>query len=153
MLSMPPAATSSASPARIACAASMAALRPEPQTLLTVYAAIESGRPAFSAVCRAGFWPRPAWITLPKIASSIWSGFTLARLIASLSAIAPSSGAESSARPPRNFPIGVRAAAKMKASGMDLLPLLAQRAAAVRAHIIMVCRSIPRTKCCSQPNR
>ena len=44
MLSMPPAATISASPALIAWAPSMAAFSPEPQTLLTVYAAIVFGQ-------------------------------------------------------------------------------------------------------------
>ena len=77
MLSMPPAAISSASPARIAWAASMTALSPEPHTLLTVKAAMVSGSPAFRAACRAGFWPSPAWMTFPKMASSICSGRTL----------------------------------------------------------------------------
>ena len=44
MLSMPPATTSDASPARIAWSASMTALSPEPQTLLTVSAPTESGK-------------------------------------------------------------------------------------------------------------
>ena len=38
MLSMPPATMTPASPSRIAWSASMTALRPEPQTLLTVVA-------------------------------------------------------------------------------------------------------------------
>ena len=54
MLSMPPATINWASPARIACAASMTALRPDPQTLLMVSAATVGGRPAWSAACRAG---------------------------------------------------------------------------------------------------
>ena len=67
MLSMPPATTTSASPARIAWAASMTAFSPEPHTLLTVKAAMVSGRPALSAACRAGFWPTPACRTLPMM--------------------------------------------------------------------------------------
>jgi hypothetical protein len=43
MLSMPPATTTSASPARMACAASITALRPEPQTLLIVNAPTRVG--------------------------------------------------------------------------------------------------------------
>src|SRR5438445_456259 len=55
MLSMPPATSSSASPAPIACAASMTAFSPEPHTLLTVKAAMRSGTPAVPAV--ASHWP------------------------------------------------------------------------------------------------
>ena len=65
---------SSASPARIAWAASITALRPEPHTLLTVKAAMVSGRPALSAACRAGFWPTPACSTLPMMTSSTRPG-------------------------------------------------------------------------------
>ena len=46
MLSMPPATTISASPARMACAPLMTALRPEPQTLFTVVHGTVSGSPA-----------------------------------------------------------------------------------------------------------
>ena len=63
-----------------------------------------------SAACRAGFWPRPAWITQPMITSSTSSGFTPARLTASRTTIAPSCGAENPFNEPRNFPTGVRAA-------------------------------------------
>ena len=50
MLSMPAATYASPSPALIALAASMADLRPEPHTLLTVTAPTEAGRPAPSSV-------------------------------------------------------------------------------------------------------
>ncbi len=70
MDSMPPARSTFASPALMACAASITALRPEPQTLLTVKAATETGSPALSAACRAGFCPTPACSTLPMITSS-----------------------------------------------------------------------------------
>jgi len=46
MLSIPPATTREASPALIAWAASMQALRLEPQTLLIVVAPTVGGRPA-----------------------------------------------------------------------------------------------------------
>jgi hypothetical protein len=45
MLSWPPAMTISLSPSRMACAASITALRPEPQTLLMVIAGTAFGRP------------------------------------------------------------------------------------------------------------
>src|SRR5262245_61137215 len=96
----------------------MTALRPEPQTLLTVYAAMLSGSPAFSAAWRAGFCPRPAWRTLPTITSSIRSAGALARRRASAMAKAPSCGAGTSARPPRYLPIGVRTADRIRASLM-----------------------------------
>ena len=46
MLSMPPATMQRCSPARMAVAASMTALREEPQTLLTVNAGVLTGKPA-----------------------------------------------------------------------------------------------------------
>ena len=46
MLSMPPATTTSASPARISAAASMIAFSPEPQTRLIVVALVVTGSPA-----------------------------------------------------------------------------------------------------------
>ena len=70
MLSVPPATTTSASPALIACAASITALRPEPQTLLTVCAGTDFGMPAVIAAWRAGFMPSPACRMQPRITSS-----------------------------------------------------------------------------------
>ena len=49
MLSIPPATITLYSPARMLLAAIMAALRDEPQTLLTVAQGVETGRPAPSA--------------------------------------------------------------------------------------------------------
>ena len=49
MHSMPPATITSASPARIACAASITDFRPEPQTLFTVKAGTGFGMPALMA--------------------------------------------------------------------------------------------------------
>ena len=65
MLSMPPATTTSTLPAARASAPMITVCMPEPQTLLTVLACTESGRPAFSAAWRAGDWPTPAGSTQP----------------------------------------------------------------------------------------
>ena len=58
--SWPPATTTSASSRRIIRAASMIAVRPLRQTLLTVVAGTRHGMPGAVAACRAGFWPAPA---------------------------------------------------------------------------------------------
>ena len=50
MISIPPATTTSWSPAKMDWAASWTAFRPEPQTLLTTKAEVVSGRPAPSAI-------------------------------------------------------------------------------------------------------
>ena len=110
---MPPATITSASPARIEAAPSITAFRPEPHTLLMVVAETPSGSPAFSAACRAGAWPAPAWITWPMIASSTRSGAMPARSTAARMAMAPRSVAGTVERPPPNLPIGVRAAERM----------------------------------------
>ena len=110
MLSIPPATTISASPALISAAASMIALRPEPQTRLIVVALVESGRPALSVACRAGAWPAPACSTWPMSTSSIASAGTPARSTAAAMAMPPKVVAGTSASAPANLPIGVRAA-------------------------------------------
>jgi hypothetical protein len=63
MDSWPPATTHSASPALMAWEASITAFRPEPQTMLTVTAGIDGGRPAWIWAWRAGAWPEPPWTT------------------------------------------------------------------------------------------
>ncbi len=73
MLSWPPAMTISLSPSRIACAASITAFRPEPQTLLMVIAGTDCGSPLLITAWRAGFWPVPACSTWPRMTSPIWS--------------------------------------------------------------------------------
>src|SRR6266850_3629032 len=113
MDSMPPATTISDSPSCTACAASATAFNPEPQTLLIVIAATRASHPPLSAAWRAGFWPRPACTTLPRIASSICLAPIPARRAASATTLPPSSGAENPARPPWNFPTGVRTADKI----------------------------------------
>ncbi len=69
--SMPPATYTSPSPARIAAAANMIDLRPEPQTRLIVVAGVVSASPARSSAWRAGAWPAPACSTWPMMTSSI----------------------------------------------------------------------------------
>src|SRR5262245_54524573 len=103
---MPPATTTSVSSAAMPRAASITAFRPEPQTLLIVRAATLEGSPARIAAWRAGAWPSPAETTLPMITSSTSSGATPARATASLTTIAPSSGAVNPLSVPRNLPVG-----------------------------------------------
>ena len=91
MDSIPPTTKSSPSPARMLEAASMTAFNPDPQTLFNVKAPTETGNPALMAACRAGFWPKPAETTLPKITSSISAGSGIpARWTASLTTNEPS---------------------------------------------------------------
>ena len=65
MLSMPPATTKSTEPAASASEPMITVCMPLPQTLLTVVASTDLGRPALSAAWRAGAWPRPAGSTQP----------------------------------------------------------------------------------------
>src|SRR5947209_5647773 len=116
MFSVPPATTHSASPMRMACAASATVLSPLPHTLLMVVDGTDSDRPAPTAVWRAAFCPSPAWSTLPMSTSSTLS--TLARRSTSSIAIAPRRVAGTSANTPPNVPTGVRAALTMTASSM-----------------------------------
>src|SRR5213079_1275363 len=90
---MPPETTHCASAALIACAASITALSPEPQTLLIVIAGTVPGRPAWIAAWRAGAWPTPPCSTLPMITSSTAAGPTPARRTASRITSAPRGGA------------------------------------------------------------
>ena len=55
MFSMPPATTTSTSPARIICDAIATDFSPDPHSMLIVVAGISFGMPAASATCRAGF--------------------------------------------------------------------------------------------------
>ena len=110
MLSMPPATTMFAEPAAMRSQASIAAFMPEPHILLTVVAPTPTDKPAASAACRAGAWPRPAASTQPISASSTASPSSPARASAAQIAAAPSAGAATSFNAPRKPPIGVRAA-------------------------------------------
>ena len=118
MFSIPPATTSSLSPALIDCAASITPLSPDPQTLLTVNAPTLTGIPAKMADCRAGFCPNPAETTLPIITSSTCFDCTLALFTDSPIAMAPSLGAGIPTRVLPNFPMAVLHAERMTASGM-----------------------------------
>ena len=110
MFSWPPATTSEASPHLIACAASITAFSPLPQTLSMVIAGTSCGSPAPIAACRAGFWPSPAVSTFPMITSSICAPSTPPRSSTALITVEPSAGAETFAREPPKFPTAVRAA-------------------------------------------
>src|SRR5450830_1225742 len=116
MFSVAPTRYSSPSPALTAAAAMASADALDAQTRLTVMAGTSSGMPAFSSAWRAMFWPRPAWITLPKMTSSSCSPLTPARLSASVIAIAPSSTAGVLAKPPWKRPCAVRTAERMTMS-------------------------------------
>src|SRR6185503_12568075 len=105
-------------------AAIITALRPEPQTLFTVTAETAGGKPPPKAAWRAGFWPRPAWITQPMITSSTSSGATPARLTLSRTTIAPSSVAVKPFKEPKSFPTGVLTALMITASLISDILLL-----------------------------
>ena len=67
MDSIPPATTTSNSPARMSWAASAMALRPDRQTLLIVTDGTVIGMPPATAACRDGICPAPACSTWPMI--------------------------------------------------------------------------------------
>src|SRR5260221_4290514 len=113
MLSMPPDNTISAEPALMISCASMVAFMPEPQTLLMVVAAAESGSLARRAPCRAGACPCPAGSTQPMNPSSTRSGDNFARSSAAPMTWEPSLWALKDERSPMNLPSGVRAAETM----------------------------------------
>ena len=69
---------------------------------------VESGSPAFFTACRAGACPNPAETTFPRYASvTLRSLGRLSR--APLMAVAPNSVADTDAKEPLNFVIGVLA--------------------------------------------
>ena len=68
--SIPPATTTSTSPARIIESAISTARIDDAQTLLIVSEGSSIGRPAPTAAWRAGAWPAPACSTWPMIAYS-----------------------------------------------------------------------------------
>lgn len=79
-------------------------------------ASVSGGHPAPRTTWRAGAWPTPAEMTWPMNASSMSVGWIPARDMAALAAAVPSWGAVREARPPWNFPMGVRAAERMTTS-------------------------------------
>src|SRR5574342_190817 len=72
---MPPATYRSPSPARIAWAASMTALRPEPETLLTVVAGTLGGRPPRTATIGPIIPP-----SIPMVFIAVISDLSIGRL-------------------------------------------------------------------------
>src|SRR2546426_708314 len=107
---MPPARGPSADPALIMSEANITACRPDPQTLLIVTAPTRSGRPPKIAAWRAGFWPRPAEITLPMRTSSMSAGTSPARFTASATTVLPSLTASTLRKARPYLPTGVRQA-------------------------------------------
>ena len=93
MLSMPPATTRRAEPARMASTPNITAFMAEPHILLTVTQPALTGRPAPREACRAGACPWPAGNTQPMMVSSTSAGATPARSKAALMATAPNAGA------------------------------------------------------------
>ena len=123
---MPPATTSSASPARISAAASMIALRPEPQTRLIVVALVVSGEARLE---RGLASRRLADAGLQDLAHEdlVDRGRRRAgpaRSTAARIATPPSSTAGVPARAPPNLPIGVRAALTRKTSAVAAVELV-----------------------------
>src|SRR2546430_11411061 len=95
-------------------------------------------------IWRATFGPPPAWRALPNMVSSILSGCTPARSIASLAATTPISAAVIEASEPPNLPIGVRTADRMYTSRkQDLQKLLVrseEHTSELQSHSNLVCR-------------
>src|SRR3954465_3982920 len=110
---MPPATTTSTSPARIIWSAISTARIEDAQTLLIVSEGSSIGRPAPTVAWREGAWPTPPWSTWPMIAYSTSPSSTPARSSAARIAIAPSSGARWSTGAPPSRPKGVRTAETM----------------------------------------
>ena len=110
MLSMPPATTTSAEPARSRSWPSITAFMPEPQTLLMVVQPVATGMPAAMAAWRAGAWPRPAGSTQPMITSDTASAGRPDCSTAALMAVAPKVVAGTPVNWPSNAPSAVRLA-------------------------------------------
>ena len=113
--SVPPARITSASPRAICCQAWTIPIRLEEHAWLIVYAGEDSGTPARSAICRAGFGPAPACRPWPKIVRSTSAGSSPARSRHAEATCAPRSGAVLSTSAPPNLPIGVRTGAQSQA--------------------------------------
>ncbi len=122
MFSCPPAMTISLSPVATAWAASITALRPEPQTALMVSAGVSLRSPDFMRAWRAGFWPAPAASTWPMMTSPTWAASILLRSSSALMTREPSSVAGVLASAPPNLPTAVRAAETMTMSSMMCPP-------------------------------
>ena len=119
MDSMPPATTTSYSPALISWSASAMASRPDRQTLLMVMAGTSMPIPPTTAACRAGSCPHPACSTWPMI--TYWTSVAGTPLRCSAPAIAapPRCTASDPAKAPESRPIGVRAPATITEDPMS----------------------------------
>jgi hypothetical protein len=118
MFSMPPATTTSTSPARIIWEAIATDFKPDPHSMLIVVEGTSFGIPAAIADWRAGFCPRPACSTQPSTTSSTSSPEIPARSSAARTACAPSSVAGTSLKAPAKLPTGVRTALTITASSI-----------------------------------
>src|SRR5688572_18931781 len=98
------------------CAANMIDFMPDEQTLLMVVQGTELGRPAPSAACRAGDWPRLAERTFPISTSFTSSAVTFAAANAPAMALDPRAVADKPASEPPKLPIGVLTAETIKTS-------------------------------------
>ena len=98
MFSVPPATTTSASPHRIAWAASITLFSPEPQTLLTVVAPTETGSPTADGGLAGDVLsqPGPHHIAHNHLVNLV--GGHASRRIDSLTAVLPKTGAGTSAK-------------------------------------------------------
>src|SRR3954467_14844680 len=120
--STPPATTTSACPLTTVAAAKATDCWEEPHCRSIVVPGTVSGQPAESTALRAMLKVcSPTWLTQPQNTSSTTAGSIPVR-----STIASSTAAERSTgctpdRPPLRLPTGVRTAAQMTASRMDLL--------------------------------
>ena len=135
MLSMPPARTTSKSPARMSDSAKVSARIPEPQTRLIVSAGTSTPMPARRATWRAGFCPAPPCSTWPKIVLSTSAADMPARSIAARAATVPRSTAVCVASAPPSLPNGVRAPPRITArrDGSDIIPRLLEMCRGPRA--------------------
>ena len=110
IFSCPPAATISASPSWMCCAAKATARNPDPQTWLMLHAADSIGRPALIWAWRAGFWPWPAVRTWPRMVSLTSEGSMPARSTIAFKTDVPRESAGVLAKAPPKLPTAVRAA-------------------------------------------
>src|SRR5690606_25282185 len=120
-LSMPPASTTSASPARILVAPRPMVVMAEQQARSSVSEGVSAGMPALKLICRAATDVEAASNAEPKIDSVISSGRIPERSSAAMVARPPSSTAEYCFNFPPNFPNGVLIASTIETVCMPVL--------------------------------
>src|SRR5947199_174164 len=120
--STPPPMTTSFWPVMTSMAARLNACRPDAHIRFTLVPGTDSGNPAISGARRAMFRPcSSTWVTHPSTTSStIFGSIPVRSARARRTNAARSSGRQSFREPPR-FPIGVRTAPTITASGTGLL--------------------------------